>query len=434
MHAPTRREIARMLALGAAGLTLGRSSRWPTRARASEAALPRRIVFVFAPNGINDESGWSSWVTPGARADDFVPSGVTEPLRPRRDQLVYFDGLDMIDDGPPNDTHVVGQSLLLTATSRARWKDGTAQQTSVDQVLAARVGRDATPQWPSLELAVQPDSPGLGSFSFLGDGSPVPPRSDPLTTYRDLFGQVAGDDGTLGLRVATRRSVLDSVVGDIEELRARVGADDRQRMDAQLDAVRTMEARLVAPIASCEPPTLEGQLTLDDPASFRRVSRAQIDLLVAALACDVTRIASLMYRGALGGLPCLFEPVYRPETMHELSHERKDSFDVIKRVHFEEIAYLVERLRSIPEGGGTMLDRTLVFCGTEISDGHHYERMPFLTIGGGACGVRTGQYLRLPSGTAHSRLLTSFLHFMGLADETFGDTGRDRSAIADLFA
>lgn len=420
-----RRALATLLGAGATTL-IPRPSTAATAPRA-------RIVFLLLPNGLDDERGWASWMQTGSGATEFLPVESAAALARWRDQLIVLDGIDLADDGPAADTHVSGQLMLLTATSRGRIAAGGRPSVSLDQHLAVKIGQRVTPDWPSLELAVQPDDRGMGVMSYLPDGSPVPPVADPAVAYASLFGPVSGAGGGAGL--------LDLVTSDIAAMRSRVGARDRRRLDAQMEAVRTIQRRLsaAAMLDGCAAQHAPASVALDDPASFRSISRSHLDLLVAALACDRTRVASVLYRGGLGGLPCLYDPINRPETLHELSHDRKPDFARAKATLFEEVAYLAQRLADIPEGAGTMLDHTILFCGTEIATGHTHQRMPLALIGGGALGLRTGRYLRVPPKTPHARLLAALAQVMMQAhgqtpDPTFGETGTDRTALPDVFA
>src|SRR5687768_930167 len=141
----TRRAALQALAVGAGAASVPRVAGAP-------AGPPRRIVFLFIPNGLHDERGWETWMKPGATPAEVSPGEMAAPLAAFRDQLVVFDGIDMIDDGTPADTHAVGQRLLLTAASRARLAAGAGSGISVDQHLAQALGRHLTPEWPSLEL------------------------------------------------------------------------------------------------------------------------------------------------------------------------------------------------------------------------------------------------------------------------------------------
>jgi hypothetical protein len=307
-------------------------------------------------------------------------------------------------------------------------------------------------------MVVQTDGDG---HSRLADGTPVAPNEDPYDGYKKLFAGLvaptapvsqtpeAPDPAVVG-RLARRQSVLDYVTKDIAALRVRLSPEDRVRADAQLDCVRTMEQRLSASLATpsgggggvggtaCSAPIQMAGLNVKSDAVFPELCRMQLDLIVSAFACDLTRIAAINFRGAdYQVYKCGFDPVNQPaENFHGLSHNgpRDDfaAFIKAKALLFRIVGEAANKLKSIPEGNGTMLDNTLIFCGTEIGRGHTLAQHQYLTIGGKNLGVATGRWLRYGndggpgSGTPHQRALVAFLNCMGLPDTTFAegpDTG-----------
>lgn len=368
-----------------------------------------RAVFVLIPNGLPEDRPWTqSWVAPGASETTFVLGTVARPLEPFRRQCVFFDGLNMVAD-VRGDQHPAGQAMLLTGSGLRQESPAVPMRASIDQRLAQVLGRAVTPAWPSLALAVQPDRSSVGSFSFLADGTRVAPQADPRRAARELFGGNAAGSS----RVSRRARVLESVRADVRGFRDRLPSPDRVRLEGQLAALDALASRLddVPTCAGVEGPA--ETVDLGSPQGFALASRAQIDVIVAALACDLTRVATLLYRGCLGGLPCSFPPINRDLNLHQLSHMDYEAFTRAKTMHFDELAYLVERLAAVPDGDGTLLDHTIVFAGTEIANGHVHERMPFVTIGGAALGVRTGRCLSLPPGTPHDALLASVADVLG---------------------
>jgi hypothetical protein len=269
---------------------------------------------------------------------------------------------------------------------------------------------------------------GKSGWGSLADGTIVPATENPYTAYDKLFGalpvQGATPDMAATNRLALRQSVLDNISKDLTRFRARLPKEDRARADAQLDAVRTMEQRLSTGLgapARCGKPALAEKVNVKDSKALRDVSRMQFDLLTAALACDLTRISTVMYFDwRADPYTWNFAPVNVPTYLHDLSHEHRDAFIVAKRVLFEEVVYFAQKLKSMPEGAGTMLDNTLVVCMTEISTGHTGRRIPWVTIGGKNMGVRVGRYVKVPDGSPHNMLLVSFLQAMGLTDTAFG--------------
>ena len=194
--------------------------------------------------------------------------------------------------------------------------------------------------------------------------------------------------------------------------------------------MRELERRLALLAEQSQACGLDEPTSINDPMteeSFRAVLRAQIDLCVAGFSCDATRFASIQCSSAVNALRFTFMDLDQYEG-HGLSHAGDGNellqaqWDQMLIWYSEQLAYLLQRLASVPEGEGTMLDNTLVLCVNEISRGntHSLDDMHFLLAGGAGGRVRGGRYLRYEGGP-HNDLLVSVLHALGLDDEAFGD-------------
>jgi hypothetical protein len=253
-------------------------------------------------------------------------------------------------------------------------------------------------------------------------GQPLPPIVDPLATFEMLFGD--GDPLEAARRRARRKSVLDAVLGEYAAVSKSLGAADRQRLEAHATTLRELERRLDAvgqPGLACVRPGAPAAPPLTDDASYPELGRLQMDLL--ALACDVTRVASLQWSSASSNV--VFSWLGQTIDHHELSHRSDDDLDAkaqleaIHRWYAEPFAYLLSRLDASPEAGGSVLDHSLVPWGNELGQGsvHSPVSVPFVTAGGA---VRTGQFLETRH-APHDALLLAALHAMGVDDATFGD-------------
>ncbi|GAC1351078.1 MAG: DUF1552 domain-containing protein [Polyangiales bacterium] len=403
-------------------------------ARADGMANPKRIIFHFVPNGIRD---WSDYAIPGSSPTDFTLGSMLTPLQSLKDQLILTDGLEMRHDGFDGSTHVQGTVMFLTAKhmklncnvhDEACLNAGGQYGPSIDQYLAQQLGKKVTPQWPSIALGVQQNYIPLG---YANDGSALPPNNNPYDVFMKMFAGLAdgtkAPDPALVTRQQLRKSVLDRVAGDIGNLRGRLGAEDRARCDQHLDNIRNMELRLAgggATVgATCKKPALAPGVDLSRAPNTPAASTMQLDVLYNALACDLTRVATLQYRGVYTPLTFPFAPVNNDkQSLHAMSHDTPANLITAKRWHYQELANFAQRLKATPEGSGTMLDNTLIFSGSEIGIGHTHERMPFFLIGGKNMGMKTGRYLNYAAHTPHCKLLTSILNAMGLPDTQFGNT------------
>lgn len=440
-----RRSLLAALGLGALGLAgLDLASRGP-RARAQVAA-PIRFVAIATPNG-TIRSAW------GTRRsdDDFTLGDVLAPLAPFRDRMLVLTGAHMeVARTGPGSGHQRGLGTLLTGqpllpgdfcggrncfTGRSGWAAGP----SIDQLIAA--GPAGAARLRSLELGVRVvGANNRHRIAYRGAGDPLAPDDDPFRVYERLFRGASESREDLARRRRERGSVLDVTRAELAELRGEAPAEQREAIDAHLESIRALERELdrEAEARACEAPALGEPF---DPSSVRRypeASRLTLDLLASALACDATRVATVLYSGAASMQTFRWIGVDVPH--HTLSHEPDDDLaarDALVRIdawHAGEIARFVERLASIPEGDGTMLDHTIVLWGNELSQGnlHLHDDMHFVVLGGARAGLRGGRWLDL-RGHPHADLLLTLARAAGRTDlTTFGAEGFCTGPLTEL--
>lgn len=457
----SRRSLMQTLTVGGAGLSF--MGAWNREVnglsllgqdvRAALTGPPKRLIVFFSKHGIREGAPWENWCA-GGTAKDWSLGPVTKPLEKHKDDLVFFDNLTFGAGNNWTDAHWTAIRSALTAAlmvdpkTRQRsdeysWLKTMPDGPSIDQYLAEKLGKIATPQWPSLVLNARG-----GTFSFASidkNGQVVSAFDNPYTVYDRLFssipdqGKASTPDPNALKRALLRGSVLDGVAKEVEAFKKRLPVEDRTRADAQLDAIRTFEQRLgnggerPAPGASCKKPAVPA--TRLDPkaaATYPQLLNATSDAVVAALACDLTRVVMFGCDITQTDGPVGFAPFNSTHSEHDLSHDYRADFESVRSWYMGQVAYLLDRLKSIPEGEGTMLDNTIVLFATEISRGHGHERMPFFTAGGKNLGVDVGKFLKLPiihqnpfdkrsdKGYPHGRLFVSILNALGLADKTFG--------------
>ncbi len=401
---------------------------------------PKRLLVIFSGNGT--ENTLTQW-RPGGGETDFTLSPILEPLAPFKNDLLIPDGISMESSyAGPGDAHQRGMGNVLTGTElldgNFKGNDGQtagyAGGISVDQAIAKHIGNDT--KFRSLELSVQNTGVTVyARLSYLGAGQPLPPENDPFAAYKRIFGDLGPGTGQPDPQaewiLARRKSVLDSVMRDYEQLNARVGTDDKAKLEAHLEAVRDIERRLGAGAVtggSCAAPSQPAVFDHRSPDRFPAISRLQIDLMVMALACDLTRVGSIMFARANNNM--LFPWLDIHDGHHDLSHHGDSDADAnaklvkINRWFAGEIAYLLERLKSVPDGDGkTLLDNTLIFWVNEQGKGNNHSRktMPFVLAGSAGGAFRTGRYVRYENSPPHNNLLVSILNAFGVEDTTFGN-------------
>jgi hypothetical protein len=428
------RRRAFVTALGASALLpiLSRTGlRGASVARAQAATPVRRVVIFFSPNGTVHRF----WRPTGEGTDfSFAAGSILEPLAELKARLLILDGIDFKDVA----NHEPGMHAMLTGGG----PETETQGQSVDQYIASRLPADSP--FASIELGVGTDAWGGNTQTrmlYAPGQTFVHPDQDPVNVYKRLFGDAGATPGQLDARLRKKQSVLDLLRGELSDLRGRVGAEEHQKLDAHLDALRRMETSLSGPAAnlSCDaPPAPVMQLDPNAHENFADITRAQTDLLVTALACGLTRVATLQLSHTVG--PHVFSWLGLSEGHHSLSHMDDSNtagvmqFVTAERWLAEQFGYLLQQLDALPEpgGDGTLLDHTLVVWAKELADGRLHDNVSVPFVLAGAPGyLTTGRYLKL-GGEPHQKLLVSICQALGLDNATFGNPGYGTGPLAGL--
>jgi len=416
----------------------------PRRARAAPPPGPaRRFVGVYQPGGTVRER-----YTPTGTETAFTMGPILKPLEPLQSRLLVIDGLDM--QSAIGEQHQAGIVALLTGTPQKGGDAGYATGPSIDQVIATRISAGKKPR-ASIQLAIRwatGRSKGLlhaiNCLSFEDNArfNPIPPRLDPAQMFGDLFGQIGPGTGGPDPRIRRKKSILDYVDRRYTTLSARLGPSDRQKLEQHLTKIREIERGLMTgpePIASCVPPAKVDTsdynprtgLNSDDmgtiidnrtDSAIPKVGKYMMDMLVMALACDLTAVATFQWSDteAKHTLPWLG----LMEHHHFYQHDggfRPDECAQIGVWYSQQHRYLLQQMAAVDMGGHSLLDESVVFFGSELQEppSHKKNNMPFLLAGGGG-GLRTGRWLKY-SGLSHNNLLVSILGLFGVERQTFGD-------------
>ena len=406
------------------GATLPLLASWPGAARAAAAFPKRFVVFTQSQGTLQDQM-----VVPGVSETVFDFGPILASLEPHRDGVVVIQGIDDQTntlDGTYNG-HTRCCLNLLPATGMV-WRPGaggelvptSAGGPSIDQVVADRwAGLTA---YPSLELGCDASNLIGNSFLWRGVDEPVWAENDPNAVFDRLFGDlvVATPDEIERVRLR-RQSVLDIVSGNLAHVQGKLGADDKLKLDSHLESVRALEQSLqgIQLGGACVVPAAPTGL-VDQSVSMK----AQIDLLVMSLACDLTRVASLT---SAGDPDWSWLNVSFPTGWHDAVHSGQATTDLQRDLiasygwYTEQLAYLISALKAVPEGDGTLFDNTLILFANVFSDGsQHAHQDKFYVLAGGAGGSLQGGRLLSYAGNAHNDLYVSILGALGFDDETFG--------------
>jgi uncharacterized protein DUF1552 len=399
------------------------------------AKPPRRMAYIYSPNG----SYMSYWM-PKTEGPDFELTSCLEPMAEHRKDMIVFGGLTCDKARPNGDgagDHARASGSFLTGvqvkkTAGANFQAGH----SADQLAARQLG-DRT-RLPSLELAIEKYR-GAGNcdsgyscvyehtLSWRDANTPVPPEVNPRQVFDRLFGDNPNDPEAAA-RNELRASVLDSVLEDAKDLNRKLGGSDKKKLDQYLSGVRELEKR----VARAEP--LSPAVLPDDvsrpvgvPADLTEHIRLMCDLMVLAFQTDTTRICAFM----LGreGSEQKYRMVGVNEGHHTISHHMNrqanlDKLKVINTYLVTQLAYLTSRLKSVPEGDGTLLDNCMIAFGSAIADPnrHHHHDLPMLLVGRGGGTIKTGRYVRYKAETPLNNLWLAMLERFGAKADQLGDS------------
>lgn len=381
--------------------------------RAQAAGAPKRFLFCFQDNGVV-HSEWK----PTGTAENFTFKRILAPFEAHKQDLLILSGLNLDpESGPPHSGHPQLLSNLPADLNRFRLSQGI----TLDQFMAQQRA-DAT-RFPSLELGVVPfggDDFYTREVLYRAAYEPVPCEPSPYAAFQRLF---AVQDDAAALRQRTKQqSIFDGVKGDLTALRGELGADDRALLDRHTEAVQQLERRLTQTASSCAGPTLGAELDFRSMANYREMAEAQMDVMVAAFACDATRVGSLIWSGPTSTQTFPWIGDFG-ENHHLLSHNpgATEPLIQISTWYSQQFARLIDKLKAVPEaGGGTLFDSTLIFFADPLSDGNAHRKidLPFI-LAGGKWFFKTGRYLDFGS-KPHGQLLVSIAHAMGVEVPAFG--------------
>lgn len=402
-------------------------------AYAASGAFPRRFGLFFWGNGTLP----LQWV-PEKTGTDYELSDQLSPLASVQKDVAIITGMEV--KVANNSAHFSGPAGFLSgALDITSGDDTTFAGPSIDQLIASAIGGE-TP-YRSLEVGVQP---GVAGMSFNGMDSVNPPEWEPEKLFARLFGPhfaAPGEELILDPKLSLRRSVLDSVLQDAKALKARLGATDQARLDQHMEAVRDLELRLKR--LEEEPPNLAACARPGEPASLPDIdgrpqmsarARLMADLTTMAYACDLTRVSSFWYSHPVNNV--LYPD--KADGHHNLTHdepgEQPQVNEIVKGI-MGDFAYLVESLRNVEEGDGTLLSNAALLATSDVSLGRTHAITEFpIVLAGTCCGaLKTGFHYRSETAENASHVQLSLLQAMGVNTSEFGkDNARVTSGLSAL--
>jgi hypothetical protein len=389
------------------------------------AAKPSpRLSFVYLPHGaIMDQ-----W-TPRKEGANFELTPILQQLKPFRDQISVVSGL----------AHAAADTSAVHSLSPTTWLSGVRPKptqgtdalagVTADQIVAQRIGRETL--LPSLELGTEDRSGMVGacdrdygciymnSMSWSTPTTPLPIEINPKRAFDRMFGKAG--------RTKEDSSILDAFKDQVADLQKNVGAKDRSAVGDYLDSVREVERRIqkVGTEQAADPGMPAPPSGI--PYSYEEHVKTMYDLLVLAYRANVTRVSTYMVARETSNR--VFSQLGVPDAWHEISHHQNVPEAIKKNVkiqiyHIGLFAQFLEKMRSTPDGDGSLLDHTIILFGSNMSNSnlHDHFPLPNLVMGGG---IKGGRHIKFPDRTPMTNLLVALMDRVGVHVEQLGDsTGR----------
>ena len=398
-----------------------------------------RLGFVYVPHGaIMDK-----W-TPATEGAGFEFTPILKPLEPFRDQLNVVSGLG----------HSAADTTAVHSLSPTTWLSGVRPKATqgvdayagvtADQIAAQSIGQQTI--LPSMELATEDHSGLIGScdrdygciymntLSWATPTTPLPMEINPRKVFERMFGQ-GGSVAERQARLAEDRSILDVISRDAASLQLQLGPSDRQMMTQYLDNIREIERR----IQQAEGSQGDQDLLLPTrpagvPFDYQEHVRLMYDLMTLAYQANITRVISFMISREVSNRT--YPQVGVTDGHHAVSHHQNREEKMEKNVRIQtfnvgEFGYFLDRLRSTPDGDGSLLDHATILYGSNMSNSNAHDHFPLpnIVVGGAAGRMQGGRHLRYPDHTPMTNLLVSMLDKAGVELTSLGDSS---GALADL--
>jgi hypothetical protein len=432
----SKKHIPRRMFLRGAGVSLALpflESMVPAQTLLSQtAANPQlRAGFLYMQHG----AIMHEW-TP-SKQGELELTRILKPLEPYRNRLLLVSGLEVETAGPaPGESggdHVRSAAAFLSG-ARAKHTAGADVYlgTTIDQVIAKKIGQETA--LPSLELGIEDvgytgicnygySCSYVNTISWETPKKPLPMEVNPQVVFERLFGD-GNNSAQRRARKTQDRSILDWISSDVASIRKTLGPVDQARLNDYLDDVREIERRV----------QLVGKATADlpdaplgMPQSYDEHIKLQFDLIALAFRTDVTRVASFMYGRDNTNTTHPASGVtlsHHGASHHGNKPEGYENFAKINTYFVQMFAYLLEKLRSVPDGDGNLLDHSMIVLGSSMSNPneHSHDPVPMLVAGGMSGRLQTGRHLLFPDRTPHANLLLSLIHKAGIPMESFGNS------------
>jgi len=398
---------------------------------AKTAASPKsRLSCIYVPHGATMDK----W-TPAAQGKGFEFTEILKPLEKYRDRLNVISNTGHAPAAGVNSDagadHTRSAAVFLSGAHPLREK--TYVGTTIDQIAAQRIGQD-TPL-PSIELSIEEVALSCGAGYACGYANtiswktpelPMPMENNPQVVFRRMF----GDGSNTAQRVERRteaKSILDSVMGSVQSLQKDLPAGDRVTLTQYLDNVREIERRIEQAEQRTRADIAVPPSPVGVPETFDEHFKIMFDLQALAFQAEITRVATMMYARDTSGAVYPNSGVregFHVASHHSNSRANMDRFAIINRYHVELLAYFLEKLKSTPDGDGTLLDHSMILYGSSMSNGnqHDHDPLPVILAGGASGQLSGGKHVMTAPHTPMSNLLLAVLNKLGIPATAHGDS------------
>ncbi len=432
---PARPSLMRRGFLGGAGALLGLpllESLLPRNVKAADLA-PLRLLTYYFPCGIHMPN-----FRPTSTGSNYQLTPILQPLASLKSKFSVLTGLENAParpDGPGD--HASGTGAFLTVAHPKKTQGADIQNgISMDQVAAGVLGERTVIN--SLQLGIEGGA-GIGdcdsgyscayaqNISWADAVTPLPKLTNPGLIFDTMFAGVDPEATAeeKAKRLHYRTSILDYVKDDATNLQKRLGKSDKVKVEQYLTGVRELEEKIEesAQGPQCDPIDRPG-----DPVDLEDHISMMNQLMTLAFQCDSTRVISFMLANA--GSNRSYDFIGVSGGHHELSHHQdlQENFDKLTQIdtwEVQQLANLLTMMDAVEDiDGKTMLDNSLVFFSSEISDGnwHNHDDMPILLAGSAGGAIPTGRHIAFEDSPSVAQLFVTMLNSLGVEVDAFGDS------------
>lgn len=386
------------------------------------ASVPTRFLSVFQPNGVFPKA-WDV----NKLGNDYEFSRILKPLEPFRKDFTLLSGVDNV----PSGDHVAMTSCFLTGVSIK----GAKEFKSVDQVIADKIGKHT--MLPSLELGTEPPrqgKTGVGPISWANTVSwrslsqRLSPEINPRVAFDRMFRFQSNPQAARKIG-EKRKSVMDLAMDDLKDLQKKVSSKDKEKLDEYYSSIRAVEKSIDKNI---NPPKRDWTSPMKPefnrpPAGIPRNRdehlKMMMDLMILAFWTDTTRVGTLMTAHGFSRQNFSFLDGVKNDhhgmSHHKFNEKQVEEYIIVSQWYAGQVAYLLDRMKKIDDGQGSMLDNSMVFYGSGMKDGNGHIKNDLPLVIAGRCGgkLNPGSHNRAPKGTKLTGLHVTMQQMFGIESD-----------------